>query len=105
MPVTIEIPTAFRRFTEGAPRVDCSGTTIAEALNELTSRFPALSRHVRDERRVPVGHACDQGPQADPRRPRGDAGKNGIALEHGVGSRTEVGKLIEVVHHEDGVEA
>src|SRR5438093_711179 len=37
MPVTIEIPTAFRRFTEGAPRVDCSGTTIAEAINELSA--------------------------------------------------------------------
>lgn len=49
MPVTIEIPTAFRRFTGGAPKVDCSATTIAEALNELTTRFPALSRHVRDE--------------------------------------------------------
>lgn len=49
MPVTIEIPTAFRRFTDGAPRVDCSATTIAEALNQLTSRFPDLSRHVRDE--------------------------------------------------------
>ena len=49
MPVTIEIPTAFRRFTEGAPKVDCSAATIAEALNELTARFPALSRHVRDE--------------------------------------------------------
>jgi len=49
MPITIEIPTAFRRFTDGAPRVDCSATTIAEALNQLTSRFPDLSRHVRDE--------------------------------------------------------
>jgi len=49
MPVTIEIPTAFRRFTEGAPKVDCSAATVAEALNELTSRFPDLSRHVRDE--------------------------------------------------------
>ena len=49
MPVIIEIPTAFRRFTDGAPRVDCSAATIAEALNELTARFPDLSRHVRDE--------------------------------------------------------
>lgn len=49
MPVTIEIPTAFRRFTEGAPKVDCSAATIAEALNQLTAKFPALSRHVRDE--------------------------------------------------------
>jgi sulfur-carrier protein len=49
MPVTIEIPTAFRRFTDGVPKVDCSATTIAEALADLTTRYPGLSRHVRDE--------------------------------------------------------
>jgi sulfur-carrier protein len=49
MPVTIEIPTAFRRFTDGAPKVDCSATTVAEALDALTKRYPELSRHVRDE--------------------------------------------------------
>jgi len=49
MPVTIEIPTAFRRFTDGAQRVDCSAATVAEALDALTKRFPDLSRHVRDE--------------------------------------------------------
>ena len=49
MPVTIEIPTAFRRFTDGAPRVDCTASTVAEALDTLTRRFPGLSRHVRDD--------------------------------------------------------
>ena len=49
MAITIEIPTAFRRFTEGKPKVDSGAITVAEALNDLTSRFPALSRHVRDE--------------------------------------------------------
>lgn len=49
MPVTIEIPTAFRRFTDGAQKVDCRADTIAEALNQLTSRFPDLLRHVRDD--------------------------------------------------------
>ena len=49
MAITIEIPTAFRRFTEGAPRVDSRATTGGEALTELTTRIPALSRHVRDE--------------------------------------------------------
>lgn len=49
MPITIEIPTAFRRFTDGAPKYDCSAATVAEALNDLTAKFPALSRHVRDE--------------------------------------------------------
>jgi sulfur-carrier protein len=49
MAITIEIPTAFRRFTDGAPRIESRGTTVAEALNELVTKFPALSRHVRDE--------------------------------------------------------
>ena len=49
MPVTIEIPTAFRRFTEGSPQVDSGATTVAEALDDLTKRFPSLSKHVRDE--------------------------------------------------------
>jgi sulfur-carrier protein len=49
MSVTIEIPTAFRRFTDGAPKIDCTATTIAAALNELTTKFPDLSKHVRDE--------------------------------------------------------
>ena len=31
--MTIEIPTAFRRFTDGTPKIDCSAATIAEALN------------------------------------------------------------------------
>ena len=49
MPVTIEIPSAFRRFTEGAPKVDSSAPTVAAALDDLVAKFPALSRHVRDE--------------------------------------------------------
>jgi sulfur-carrier protein len=49
MPVTIEIPTALRRFTDGAQKIDSSADTIADALNELTTRFPAIARHVRDD--------------------------------------------------------
>jgi sulfur-carrier protein len=49
MAITIEIPTAFRRFTEGAPKIDSGANTVAEALNDLTSRFPSLARHVRDD--------------------------------------------------------
>jgi hypothetical protein len=37
MSVTIEIPTAFRRFTNGAPKVDCSAATVAEAASSSTS--------------------------------------------------------------------
>jgi len=49
MPVTIEIPTALRRFTDGAQKIDSNAGTIADALNELTTRFPAIARHVRDD--------------------------------------------------------
>jgi molybdopterin converting factor small subunit len=49
MAITIEIPTPFRRFTDGEPKVESGATTVAEALNDLTARYPALSRHVRDE--------------------------------------------------------
>jgi molybdopterin converting factor small subunit len=49
MSITIEIPTAFRRFTNGAPKIDCGAATVADALNVLTSRFPDLGRHVRDD--------------------------------------------------------
>ena len=49
MAITIEIPTAFRRFTDGAPKVQSGATTVAEALTDLTTKYPGLSRHVRDE--------------------------------------------------------
>ena len=49
MAITIEIPTAFRRFTDGIPKLASSASTVAEALDELTTRYPALSRHVRDD--------------------------------------------------------
>jgi molybdopterin synthase sulfur carrier subunit len=49
MPVTIEIPTAFRRFTDGAPQLESAAGSVGEALNDLLSQFPALSRHIRDD--------------------------------------------------------
>jgi len=49
MAVIIEIPTAFRRFTDGEHKVSSAAVTVSEALTELTTRFPALSKHVRDE--------------------------------------------------------
>ncbi|HEY2460505.1 MAG TPA: MoaD/ThiS family protein [Candidatus Acidoferrum sp.] len=50
MSITIEIPTAFRRFTDGESKVECvAASTVAGALQELTAQFPALQRHVRDD--------------------------------------------------------
>ena len=49
MAITIEIPTAFRRFTDGELKVSTGAATVADALTDLTTKYPALSRHVRDE--------------------------------------------------------
>jgi molybdopterin synthase sulfur carrier subunit len=49
MPVTVEIPTAFRRFTDGAGAIECAAANVAGVLDHLTTRFPALARHIRDE--------------------------------------------------------
>jgi len=57
MAITIEIPTAFRRFTDGSPKYSCSATTVAEALNVLTFAIPWLgktcSRRSRPDPPVP----------------------------------------------------
>ncbi len=49
MTVKIEIPTALRSFTEGAPRVEVEGSTVAEALRALADRFQGLRRHLFTE--------------------------------------------------------
>jgi len=49
MNVTVEIPSAFRRFTAGASKVDCQAATLVELLSQLEGRFPGMARHLRDE--------------------------------------------------------
>lgn len=49
MSVSVQIPTALRRFTGGAASVVCSATTLAELLDELGRQHPDLSRHLRDD--------------------------------------------------------
>ena len=50
MPVTVEIPTPFRRLTDNAAKVDFTPATVAGILEQLSTRFPALARHIRDEK-------------------------------------------------------
>ena len=50
MPVTVQIPTALRKFTEGAKSVDLAPTALPELLDELSSRFPEIAKHLRDDR-------------------------------------------------------
>jgi sulfur-carrier protein len=47
--VTVAIPTAFRRHTEGTDRVNLSASDLNELLDALGKKFPELKPHLRDE--------------------------------------------------------
>ena len=49
MSVTVSIPSAFRRHTEGLDRFEASAANISELLDALGQRFPELKPHLRDE--------------------------------------------------------
>ncbi len=49
MTITVQIPTAFRRFTDGAETLECTATALGELLDQLGERFPDLKRHLRDD--------------------------------------------------------
>jgi molybdopterin converting factor small subunit len=49
MKIIVEIPTAFRRFTNGSASLECAPATLAELLAELEQKFPAMARHLRDD--------------------------------------------------------
>jgi molybdopterin synthase sulfur carrier subunit len=49
MGITVSIPTAFRRHTEGLDRYDCPATNLKELLDAMETRFPELKPHLRDE--------------------------------------------------------
>ena len=50
MSVTIEIPTAFRRFTDDTAKHQSTTATVPGILEQQTARYPALARHIRDEK-------------------------------------------------------
>jgi molybdopterin synthase sulfur carrier subunit len=49
MKITVEIPTALRRFTDGVQIMECGSATLPELLGEIEQRFPAIAKHLRDE--------------------------------------------------------
>jgi molybdopterin synthase sulfur carrier subunit len=49
MKITVEIPTALRRFTAGANNIECSAQALPELFTQLEERYPDLKRHLRDE--------------------------------------------------------
>lgn len=44
----IIIPTPLRKFTDNQSTFETNGTTIKEAIQELTSKHEALSKHLLD---------------------------------------------------------
>jgi len=46
---TLRIPTPLRPYTEGQTEVPLQGETVGAALNDLTSRYPALRQHLFTE--------------------------------------------------------
>jgi len=46
---SIRIPTPLRPYTGNSETVSVSGTTIAEALNDLTTQYPDLKPHLFNE--------------------------------------------------------
>lgn len=49
MSLTISLPSILARLTDGARVVDASGTTVGEAVSDLTTRFPSLGTRLVDE--------------------------------------------------------
>jgi molybdopterin synthase sulfur carrier subunit len=49
MKITVEIPTALRRFTDGVQVIECNSSNLPELLGEIEQRFPAMNKHIRDD--------------------------------------------------------
>jgi sulfur-carrier protein len=49
MSVTVSIPSALRRHTEGLDTFECAPGDLNALLDALSARFPELQPHLRDE--------------------------------------------------------
>lgn len=43
---TLRIPTPLRPYAEGAGQIDIQAKTVSEAMAELTTKYPALKKHL-----------------------------------------------------------
>ena len=53
MSLTISLPSVLARLADGQRALHASGATVGEAVADLTSRFPALSPRLVDDRGEP----------------------------------------------------
>jgi molybdopterin converting factor small subunit len=47
---TIIIPTPLRKFTNNTAKLQIKGGTVSESIQELTTNFPELKRHLLDDK-------------------------------------------------------
>jgi molybdopterin synthase sulfur carrier subunit len=50
MPITVQIPTALRRHTDGVSSLTCSAANLPDLFSVLDQKFPALKPHLRDDK-------------------------------------------------------
>ncbi len=50
MPITVQIPTALRRHTEGVGSITCAASNLGELFSVLDEKFPELKPHLRDDK-------------------------------------------------------
>jgi MoaD family protein len=46
MAVTVKLPTILRKFADNEARVSAEGSTLAEVLKDLESRYPGITKNV-----------------------------------------------------------
>ena len=49
MNITVQIPSALRRHTEGVAKVSCAAANLDELFSALDAKFPGLKPHLRDD--------------------------------------------------------
>lgn len=49
MAITVQIPTALRRHTEGIGSITCAASNLTDLFSLLDQKFPALKPHLRDD--------------------------------------------------------
>lgn len=47
--IQVQIPSPFRRFTDGADNLQCTADTLQELFDQLEACFPGIGRHLRDD--------------------------------------------------------
>jgi len=49
MSISLSIPAAFSRYTQGKTLLECSSRNISELLAEINQKYPELGSRIKDE--------------------------------------------------------